>query len=119
MSDNVTREELEEIIGPKATDELLRAWGGAYYWFPKTLREDHPLQFVVGRYNADLLCIHLGGAAYELPVYGDRDIARRNELIIERVFNQERTQSEVAKDFGISERTVRAICHEYKERKTA
>jgi hypothetical protein len=119
MSDTLKREELEEVIGARATDELLRAWGGTHFRFPSTLPDDHPMLFVVGRYNAELLCLHFGSCACDLPIFDDRDIQRRNVLIFERLTRDNATQNQVAGEFGLTVRTVRAIFTTMKEQKTA
>ena len=113
MTESITRQEIVEIIGDRATDELLRAWGGTYFRFPREFEADHPLEFVVGRYNAEILCMHLGDRTYDLPGYNDKDHTLRNKSITRELLSG-RSQSSVATEFGISERTVRTIFTNYK-----
>ena len=113
MTESITRQEIVEIIGDRATDELLRAWGGTYFRFPREFEADHPLEFVVGRYNAEILCMHLGDRSYDLPGYSDQNRSHRNELII-KALEGGKKQSVVAVEFGLSSRTVRTIYANHK-----
>jgi DNA-binding CsgD family transcriptional regulator len=113
MTESITRQEIVEIIGDRATDDLLRAWGGTYFRFPREFIPDHPLEFVIGRYNAEILCMHFGDRTYDLPSYSDQNHSHRNALIIEKLLSGQ-TQSSVAADFGVSERTVRTIYTNHK-----
>lgn len=100
-------QEIEQLIGTKATLLLVERFGGIRFYVPQTITSDHELARLIGIDAAQKLTKHYGGGRYEVPRLSQANLDRRN---IE-IKNQYRffSQSQLAVKFGLTQRQVRNI----------
>jgi hypothetical protein len=101
--------DLVELLGHRATIDLVRAWGGRRVKVPATMREDHALVFTVGWDAARKLASAYGGAeGVDLPAERNALLDLRNEALAQ-AFLAGRSISWTAQEYGLSRRQVNSV----------
>ncbi len=102
-------QDLVELLGHRATIDLVRAWGGRRVKVPATMREDHALVFTIGWTAACKLAGAYGGAeGIDLPAERNALLDLRNEALL-RSFNDRRSISWLSTEYGLSRRQVNSV----------
>lgn len=96
-------------IGLVATIKLVRARGGQQVWLPKKATGDRVLAQVIGREALAKLVAHRGGERLELPKADKILVQMRDRALFARR-EAGATESELARDYGITRRWVYEIC---------
>ena len=100
-----------EAIGESATLSLVRVYPGTRIYVPvwSKMGERHPIARVIGLPLAVKLCEALGGTMLDLPTGRKMLDVERDKQINARLRHGKQTAGQVARAYGISERTVFAI----------
>lgn len=101
--------EVAQLVGDEATALLIAQYGGcAPLYIPGKPRHDHPLCQLLGEKIAQQLAREFGGLTVEIPRAVAIQIEQRNRLIVaDRAAGI--TQSELAKKYQLTARTIRKI----------
>lgn len=100
---------LVQRIGYAPTLQLIRARGGQQVAVPKTATADRVLAQIIGRSALAELVEHHGGERLELPKEDKILIQLRDQELFARR-EQGATESELARDYGLTRRWVLHIC---------
>jgi Mor family transcriptional regulator len=101
--------DLNEVFGANVTAILSQNFGGCgSIYIPHTPRKNHPLRVLLGDDVAQRLCDEFGGLSVEVPRMV-RLIKQQRDALIKADIAQGKTQSETAKKFQLTTRTIRTI----------
>lgn len=100
-------EQLAQIMGEKAAEELCKAWGGlrVYVPTPQTMDALHPIALAVGLEAAIKLCKRFSGETLTIPMLDRLRRARRHHEIIE-AYKAGATARALARKYGMHETTI-------------
>lgn len=102
-------QDLVQMIGHKATIELLRAWGGRRLKVPSEMHQDHALVFIVGWDAAHRLASEYGGTDVDVPAERNLLVDLRNDAIRADFVDRSRSISWLANTYGLSRRQVNSV----------
>jgi Mor family transcriptional regulator len=101
--------EIVEIFGVDVAARLSQNYGGcAALYIPSKRRKDHPLNALLGDDIAARLCAEFGGLTVEIPRAVAARLEQRNTLILTDCVRG-LSQSELAKKYQLTTRTIRKI----------
>lgn len=98
--------ELARVSSVAAALTLAREYGGRRIYIPEVMTEAHPLAVLIGYDAAMALSHHYPGDRPEIPMLRDwRAKVKANAIASAR--RAGRTQAELAREFGMTERGIR------------
>lgn len=98
--------ELARVSSVAAALALAREYGGRRIYIPEVMTEDHPLAVLIGFDAATALAHHYPGDRPEIPMLRDwRAKVKANAIASAR--RAGRTQAELAREYGMTERGIR------------
>ncbi len=113
-------DEIAQVAGLRAALALSCDYGGGRVYIPARVGETHWLVRCVGREAADKICAHFSatihnerersshGVALIVPL-GDHAFYQRARAAAERLTDDGKSQNEIARQIGVSIRTVRRV----------
>lgn len=103
-------QQLAEIMGEKAAEDLCKAWGGlrVYVPAPESMDELHPIALAIGGDAAIKLCKRFSGETLTIPMLDRLRRARRQQQMVEE-YRKGAPASTVARKYGCHENTVYAL----------
>jgi hypothetical protein len=101
-------QEIHELIGPEATENLLRERGGTRIYIPKQVLLNHPLTTLLGLLPSQALVGRFGGDYVDLPLNASLKRALRNREIL-RMYDTGDSVRTIALQFQTTERNVYRI----------
>ncbi len=101
-------QQLSEIIGEKAAEELCNGWGGLRIYVPAAASDRHPLTLALGQRATGKLCARFSGETLTIPKLDRLHRQRRHQLIVQE-YREGATGSALAQKYGLHETTVYQI----------
>lgn len=100
--------EIKELAGEEIAMLLVGQYGGTRLYIPDTLSPEHALILLLGSEGAQQLADEFGGLYVEVPRAIKQLIAKRNSLIAaDHAVGL--SQSQLARKYQLTERTIRTI----------
>lgn len=103
-------EQLAEVIGEKAAEELCRAWGGlrVYVPTPQGMDERHPIALAIGLDAALKLCAEWPAHTLTIPMLDRLRRARRHQEIVE-AYKAGARVTNLARKYGMHAHSIYAL----------
>jgi hypothetical protein len=103
-------QEIAEMIGTEAMLLLTKKWGGRTLYVPKTMPAEHPIAAAIGYVPARRLTSQYGGDRLDIP----RCIGAHNERAVLALRRQGLSESRIANELRIDNRSVRRVVRRIK-----
>lgn len=100
-------QEMERLIGTRATLLLVENYGGVRFYVPQKIHAEHDLAKLIGIEAAEKLAREYGGSTHEIPRALLANIARRN-IEIKNEYKA-LSQRQLALKYRLTERQIRNI----------
>lgn len=100
-------QEMEQLIGTRATLLLVENYGGVRFYVPQKIRAEHDLAKLIGIEAAEKLAREYGGSTHEIPRALLASIDRRN-IEIKNEYKS-LSQRQLALKYKLTERQIRNI----------
>lgn len=110
------RTRIARVVGEEAAACFARAFAGARVYVPKTLLASHPIAIAIGLQAARDISLALGGDCIEMPRYSDASRRQRDRTEIVRLRAHGQTVATIARAVGCSERHVRKVLNQPRDR---